>query len=517
MASIVTLLSACKMDNSGQKDAPSRYLVLPLFNPHMSAFECTIEANRVPPIDAQADVWFHEALSLDSADIYVDYRDYKKIVQLTRQAAERHHWKAMLNLASLYLEGHDSAHGEEDAVKLVEEAMRLGIPAAYDRMGTYYSNGTGVRADATRAYAFWQRAAEMGNPDAMAFLGEKMDAVWDDPDGSFWANKMIGIKMLECAFSQGSGKAAYQLALSYERPVGRDQSPEDRAHALLVLHEGVKLGSEDCASRLEIEFSVPLDPSGMLAPYIDKARAKRYLVLSDALSFDPSDRFPNLDKVVPLPPAKLPPWNGDRDTLLNAARGVTPPPATPKPSASSLRTGRHFLDAAFALRDTGQESSATAAPVEGYWQPIGYDVEPDVRQQLAAIPPGLYRRGEAFQLELSLHRDVRSGPITWRRWETIRHNHGAVEPLAPAGQVRIVPRPEPLTACACDAICPVSGTWQPWVQPDHPFHSIINRPWRQVWLEEGQGFPVPERDWLLAVPTAEISWHLMGSAKADLL
>jgi hypothetical protein len=41
----------------------------------------------------------------------------------------------MLNLASLYVEGRDPSHGNEEAVQLVEKAMRLGIPAAYDRMG----------------------------------------------------------------------------------------------------------------------------------------------------------------------------------------------------------------------------------------------------------------------------------------------------------------------------------------------------------------------------------------------
>ena len=38
-------------------------LVLPLFNPHMQEFVCGIEIDRVPPIDAEAESWFIEALS----------------------------------------------------------------------------------------------------------------------------------------------------------------------------------------------------------------------------------------------------------------------------------------------------------------------------------------------------------------------------------------------------------------------------------------------------------------------
>jgi hypothetical protein len=174
LASLIVLccLLACKMPND--KVLP-RNQSLPLFNPHAPDFICEIEASKVPRIDAQAEDWFLEARALEDPEIFVEDRDYKKIVDLTRQAAERLHWKAMLNLASLYVEGRDPLYGEEEAVQLVEKAMRLGIPAAYDLMGTYYANGTGVNGDITRAYAFWQKAAQMGNPQAMDFLSDKLN------------------------------------------------------------------------------------------------------------------------------------------------------------------------------------------------------------------------------------------------------------------------------------------------------------------------------------------------------
>ncbi|WP_426191679.1 hypothetical protein [Massilia sp. DWR3-1-1] len=105
---------------------------------------------------------------MEDSSTFVDDRDYQKIVQLTRQAAERHHWKAMLNLASLYVEGRDRPNGDDEAMMLVSDAMELGVPAAYDRMGTYYLNGTGVFGNVDRAFAFFQRAAAMGNPHAMS-------------------------------------------------------------------------------------------------------------------------------------------------------------------------------------------------------------------------------------------------------------------------------------------------------------------------------------------------------------
>jgi hypothetical protein len=119
LASLIVLccLLACKMPDD--KVLP-RNQSLPLFNPHVSDFICEIEASKVPSIDAQAEDWFLEARALEDPEIAVEDRDYRKIVALTRQAAERLHWKAMLNLASLYVEGRDPLYGEEEAVQLVE-------------------------------------------------------------------------------------------------------------------------------------------------------------------------------------------------------------------------------------------------------------------------------------------------------------------------------------------------------------------------------------------------------------
>ena len=420
------------MPNDKEEILP-RNQSLPLFNPHVADFICEIEASKVPPIDAQAEDWFLAARALEDPEIFVEDRDYKKIVDLTRQAAARLHWKAMLNLASLYVEGHDPSHGNEDAVQLVEKAMRLGIPAAYDRMGTYYANGTGVAGDSTRAYAFWQKAAQMGNPQAMAFLGVKLKVGPRSEGAGYWSNIPVAKKMLECAFSQGNGLAAYQLHFLYLSPraatgeINGPRNTETKNRALKVLHEGVKFGCEDCANALAIEFGSPFDLADMLAPYVDKARGERYAVLSLELGFNPNARFPNLDKVLPLPPADLPPWNGDRDTLLHAAKGVRPPPAIPKPSAASLLQEPYFLAAEYALRPTGLHSDAASAPFSAYWQPA--------QGQGLTQPARLVHAGVAFR-----YFDVpdaagksRYGGVTWEQCLTIRHNHGAVEPRAARG------------------------------------------------------------------------------------
>jgi len=498
---------------------------LTLFNPHRTSFTCVIEATKVPPIDAQADSWFREAQVLDDPDIWEEDRDYKKIVQLTREAADRRHWKAMLNLATLYLEKRDPSHGEMEALALVEQAMRLGIPAAYDRMGTYYMNSVGVSGDATKAFSFWQKAAEMGNPQAMGYLGEKMSSTWDIPDEGYWANIPVATKMLECALAQGYGPVAYRLANLRGWPRAADgkiagpRTTDTRALALMTLHTGVKHGCSDCARSLSVEFRNPHDLADMLVSHLDSARSERYAVLHNALDLNPLLRFPNLDKVLPLPPAALPPWDGDKQTLINAAKGVTPQPLERKASTASQRQGRAHLDATYDLRPSDDKTTATEAPFAGYWQATAPAESEQLQAWLASIPPGLYQPGEALDIPRYPHEMGRGAihGLVWQRFLTVRHNHGAVEPLAAAGLTREIVSVEARRACDARTPCPATGTWQPWLPPDHSLRHAINQTWRQAWVAVGQAFPNIHNDGRLQLEQDDLRWHLLDSAEPNLV
>ncbi|EJL71385.1 Sel1 repeat protein, partial [Variovorax sp. CF313] len=221
----------------------------------------------------------------------------------------------------------------EKAIELTEDLMRKGVPAAWDNMGTMYMGGIGsLKQDATVAYAFWQRAADMGSMASQTYIGQKLIGVYNDPP-SFWANRTISRKMLECAFAQGYGPAAYELGADLN---GNDPTlGEDYSRALKVLHEGVKFGSQKSAGYLFASFN---DGANPITTGPDKARARRYKILADALYFNPDLRFPNLDKVLPLPPAPLPQWDmSEPKTLIDAAKAVVPgissPPQAPAPSS----------------------------------------------------------------------------------------------------------------------------------------------------------------------------------------
>lgn len=514
---IVISIVLANIMTTAPEDIPVRSASLPLFNPHMPDFDCSIEAAKLPPIDAQAEAWFIEARALENPQIYLQDRNPLLTLHFTRLAAERNHWKAMLNLASFFAEEKNSAEGASDAVELIEKAMKLGIPAAYDRMGTYYKNATGVQGDPTRAYALWQKAALMGNPEAMAYLGERMGAAVDNPARGYWANRPVSLKMLACSVGQGYGQAAYFLMLKLKIPALRDPTKEEKEQAFRVLHQGVKLGCEDCANDLSIEFSKPFNLADMLAPFIDKARADRYALLGDALFFDRFRRFPNLDRVLPLPPAVLPPWNGDRDTLVRAAMGVSPVESL-NISLAPPNSSRFFVPPELVLSKTDISTKAPKAPHEGYWRPLTANMIPVTDAQNQPIRPGLYKQNEPFsQIPISNNAPEKSIPdITWEYWVTAWHAEDVVEPRAPKHLIRHVPRPKPFISRRADKTCTKTGTWQPWLPANHPLAGAVNQHWRQAWVVAGQRFPEPKYDWWLDIPADDITWHLMDDAPVDI-
>ncbi|MCW5672475.1 MAG: sel1 repeat family protein [Hydrogenophaga sp.] len=261
-------------------------------------------------------------------------------IQEDAQAMKLGHWKAQLNLAQMYLEGRGVEFNPDEALRLTEELMRQGVPAAWHRMGSLYMMGAGpLRQDATVAYAFWQRAAEMGSMESQAFLGEKLSANHDEPP-NFWGNWPIGKKMMECSLAQGFGRASYDLGVMLDV---KAQTPEDYRNALAIFQQGVRLGCQECARYLGSAFRLG---SPMIGRAKDPSRGERYWHISERLRMDHYLKLPNLDRVLPLPPAPLPHWNSDPDTLIDAAKGVrgpahqlrdefhAPPPARPPRSSA---------------------------------------------------------------------------------------------------------------------------------------------------------------------------------------
>ncbi|WP_179405473.1 tetratricopeptide repeat protein [Burkholderia guangdongensis] len=491
---------------------------LPLFDPHRKSFTCVYQNQHVPPVDPQAELWFQRALALDNPDLYYQNRDYPKIYQLYVQAADHGHWKAMLNLASLILSDYPGVpqHDPEIAIRWVEKAMQLGVPDAYDMMGTYHQNGLIKGGDATSAYAFFQRAADMGSPSAMTFLGEKLDATYDDSDGEFWGNLPIATQMLECALAQGYGDAAEELGFVYARA----RTADAKRHALAVLQEGVKLGSAKCASKLSIEFDgFNLTNGRNLPGSIDKARADRYRVVKGALEhYQGRLKLPNLDKVLPLPPAPLPKWDGNAKTLIDAAKPVSQPAKSEK---NSLQQGRSFVPDghAVAALDRGvlTATGAQMVPKTGYWLALyGSSMQPDARLAARSGLPERYEAGERF--EPSSYDWLPPDRVQWHylgeAYRLPPQRADFLANLVGAGLLREIPSSPVALQCTGDRRCPESGIWESRVAEDHPMAVLYNRWDRQAFVEKGQAFPHAGDRFIDAAMT-DVQWTYLGSPNAE--
>ncbi|MEB0164651.1 hypothetical protein QN360_17290, partial [Glaciimonas sp. CA11.2] len=175
---LVLSVASCSMDNT-----LPRHQIPPLFFPHRTEFLCKHELTVTPPVDAQAEIWYQQAVALDTPTLWKEDRDWPQILALYTKAAERKHWRAMNNLATLYQTGVwgliDSdkllvARQPQVAMALTEEAMQMGVPLAYAVMGNYYADGFIVKPDPTNAWAFWQQAAEMGSSYAQFTIGRSL-------------------------------------------------------------------------------------------------------------------------------------------------------------------------------------------------------------------------------------------------------------------------------------------------------------------------------------------------------
>ncbi len=404
-------------------------MTLKAFDPHRKEFTCNYEKIAEPPLDQETEALFREGLSATSFDLWPNERDFGKAALWTK-AAEKKHWQAMLNLASLYLEGKGVQRDNERGIQLVEELMVMGLPRAYDFMGTLHMNGTGVNQDTTRAYAFWSLAAEMGSSDAQAYLGDRLNAVYDDPARAIWGNREIAYKLLRCGYSQENGKAAATLGLSID-------IAGDHIQALQILHDGVKFGSEMSAIFLAVDF----DTGGTETKYLkDKDRGERYGTIAHMLHLNPDLRLPNLDKVLPLPPAVLPYWDGDKQSLIDGAKPVkavspddvasrfhkldTPVPQTPQAKYMPdwrVPQGvmREVPMPARELRSTG----LLPAPATGIWHG---SVDPG--HPLAKVFNQWYRQsyvgeGQAFPDPRDRGLDISPADIQWRWMDQANQSH----------------------------------------------------------------------------------------------
>ncbi|EKT65509.1 DUF6396 domain-containing protein [Providencia alcalifaciens] len=265
-------------------------------------FTCTHEMENLPPLDSEADIWFKEARQLQ---IQKGSKDFKRITMLYRQAAEKKHYKAIGNLQNMIATGQaEPMMGKkrsEEVIDLVEQLIQMDIPFGYYIMGTYLQRGYGVKQDSDAAMRYFLKAAVMGNPDGQLAIGE----LFLDGKTSLY-QPSLGKSMLDCAAQQGNTDAAYSLAMHYK------VLEKQYVLAVRYFQLAIRYGHEQSAYKLAKVFNTSdnQDRLNYMGQQVDLERVRRYEMIENELRRNPRAKFPDIDKIVPLPPAELPEWDG---------------------------------------------------------------------------------------------------------------------------------------------------------------------------------------------------------------
>ena len=296
------------------------------------AFTCTHEADHLPVRDPEADQLYKHARWLIKKNILKkDPAAYPPAERLLRIATAYGHDRANIELRRMLEDGHAvSLDPVNESIDLVQDLIKRGIPAGYYDMGWYLEHGYGVRADQDLAFKYFRKSADMGSPEGQFVVGQML------ADMSKWGAAIadIGEAMTRCAADQGHAEAG-QRAATYLQAV------KQYSDALKYFQISASAGDSTAAYTLFGAFGAQkhADPIWGLGQAADAERESRYYKISDFLSdysyLHPT--IPEINEIVPLPPAKLPPWDGKFKWLEEHQADKAPPLPTEERIAEMAR------------------------------------------------------------------------------------------------------------------------------------------------------------------------------------
>ncbi|WP_248804081.1 sel1 repeat family protein [Pseudomonas sp. MWU13-2100] len=330
------------------------------------AFTCVHET--IPAPSAEADVLFQYARWLQKNNqLKQDKSVDAEIERLYRIAAENGHYKANINLQNGAMRGHFKLRGAEH-LRLSENLIEAGVATGYYFVGIFLQQGSaGLKQDPDMALRYYRKAADQGNAQAQTYVADKLAPIDIAPD--------VARQMRRCAAEQGNGEAARALGVNLSTK-GRYQE------ALEAFQLGVAAGDSTSTSFLSKGFRNPPPSNELhyLGQQEDLERAERYKKIWRILAnySYASPKVPEINDILPLPPAKLPAWDGKLQWL--EARLANIPPEKPSEALISqlakakrleVETGQPmpgspgFIKASFPVPTC---NSGEVCPQTGYWE-----------------------------------------------------------------------------------------------------------------------------------------------------
>ena len=355
LATALLALAAC--DNPKERTMPD----LPDVQSNL-AFTCAYEKDAIPKRDPEADQLYAHARWLKKNNLLKpEPLVYPTIERLVRIATAYGHDKANLELRDMLGEG--TAHSEDivkETLDLTDELIKRGIPCGYFDMGLYLERGYGMKQDKDLALKYYRRSADMGSPDGQYVVAELLAPINNAPE--------VAVQMWRCAAEQGHATAGLSLGIRLKNKDRRDQ-------ALQAFQLGVKAGEDTSASFLKKGFNGTGEKDEMyyLGQIKDEERARRYDIIGRFLGAYSylSPKVPEIDAIVPLPPAKLPSWDGTFKWLKDHEANV-PPPLPTEERIREMATAKNLdPETGRPLKQKKAEAPAPAKPVAVATVPLG--------------------------------------------------------------------------------------------------------------------------------------------------
>ena len=236
-----------------------------------------------------------------------------------RIAAANGDYKANVRLQYLLRTGRVNApNAKKETLKLNDLLMNQLPGTAHYHSYLYLKYGYGlIGAD---ELAYLRKAADLGSKEAQYELSQIFENIKDEKTRVFRFE--TAEKLLACASEQGMGIASRYLGISL-------QLEKKYQEAVKVLHQGAKNGDSQSALALSDGFKKGISESNKidyLALKPDAERHMRYKTIARYLSDNDylNPTLHDLDQIVPLPPAKLLPWDGKIE-FQRWYEGASPP------------------------------------------------------------------------------------------------------------------------------------------------------------------------------------------------
>ena len=406
---VFVFLAACSASGDFNHKQVSTMILAHDTNTNL-AFTCKHEI--IPASSIEAEVLFQHARWLQKNNQLKRDPDVNlEIEPLYRISAEHDHFKANINLQNGAMRGHFKLRGREH-LRLSERLIGANIATGYLFIAYFLEQGSaGLQQDSGMALRYYRKAADEGNAQAQYYVAEKLAPVDVAPD--------IAQQMHRCAAEQGHGNAALALAIYLK---GKRQFSD----ALEILQMGVLGGDESAAGGMDKAFrKQSVDSLFFFGQAEDLERAERYnkiwKVLANYSYAGPS--IPEINEILPLPPAKLPPWDGKLQWL--EARLANIPPEKPSEALIHKLAKEKVLDPATGKPMPGSPALSKAnfpimvcasgqpCPESGYWKVMINSWEDHIQH---------FKEGEVMPTYLMVWTEYRPWPLrdkTMQRHERV--------------------------------------------------------------------------------------------------